>query len=119
MPEAYSKDLRVRVIRAVEAGSSRHRAARLFEVSPSSAIKWCDRWDRTGSVEAKLAKGASRSPLNEHADFLLGLIAAEPDLTLEEIKARLHDKGVETAISSVWRFYDRHAISFKKNRARK
>jgi transposase len=39
----------------------------------------------------------------------------EPDLTLEEIRDRLRcEKKLVVATSSVWRFYDRHKIMFKK-----
>ena len=46
-------------------------------------------------------------------------MAKEPDLTLEEIRDRLRrEKKVAVATSSVWRFYDRHEITFKKSPAR-
>ena len=118
MPRAYSQDLRVRVIRAVESGLPARAAARHFDVSASSAIKWVQRWRVTGSFEAKARRGQRRSALDEHAAWLLALIAAEPDLTLDEIRRRLHDKGMFVGIGSVWRFFDRQGVSFKKSRAR-
>jgi transposase len=46
--------------------------------------------------------------------------AAEPDLTLEEIRSRLKsEKRLKTGTTSVWRFYERHDITFKKNSARR
>ena len=39
MPKAYSRDLRERVITAVETGASRREAAERFEVSVASAVK--------------------------------------------------------------------------------
>jgi transposase len=116
MPKPYSQELRERVIRAVEAGASCHEAAAIFEVSPSSAIKWVARWRRTGSLAAKLM-GGKRSPLDAHKEWLLALTAAEPDLTLQEIRGRLRDRGIVVSASSVWRFYHRHDISFKKKLA--
>ena len=50
MPKAYSGDLRVRVIEAVEAGASRHEAAECFEVSVASAVKWLQRWNKDRSA---------------------------------------------------------------------
>ncbi len=117
MPKPYSQDLRERVIRAVEAGASRHEAAAVFEVSPSSAIKWVARWRRTGTVAAK-PMGGKRSPLEAHKEWLLALTAAEPDLTLQEIRGKLRQRGIVVSASSVWRFYDRHDLSFKKKPAR-
>ena len=116
MPKSYSQDLRERVIGAVEMGASRHEAAERFEVSVSSAVKWLQRWDETGSVVAK-PTGGSISPLEEHADFLLGLIAEQSDLTLDEVVAALRKRRIKGSRSAVWRFFDRHGISFKKKPA--
>ena len=43
----YPGDLRVRVIKFVEAGGSRRDAAEHFEVSASSAIRWLQRFHET------------------------------------------------------------------------
>jgi transposase len=118
MPKPYSRDLRERVLLAVEAGASCHEAAAAFEVSPSSAIRWVARWRQSGSVAAK-PTGGKRSPLDAHKPWLLELIAAEPDLTLEEIRARLRARGILVSASSVWRFCNRHDITFKKKSARR
>jgi transposase len=59
-------------------------------------------------VEAKPGTGHCRSPLEAHEQWLLALVANEPDLTLEEIRDRLRrEKRIAVAVSSVWRFYDR------------
>ena len=86
MPKPCSLDLRMRVLREVEAGASRREAAECVEVSASSAIKWMQRLNETGSIAAK-PSGGSISPLEAHAAVLLGLIAEQPDLTLDEIVA--------------------------------
>ena len=117
MAGGYSKDLRVRAVSIVE---SAREAGRLLEVSASTAIRWIDRWTTSGSVEAKPGTGHTRSPLEKHRQWLLDLVAAQPDLTLDEIRARLRsEKKLKTATSSVWRFYERHEITFKKNAARR
>jgi len=118
MANGYSKDLRVRAVSIVEAGESAREAARLLDLGASTAIRWIERWTRTGSVEAMPGTGHSRSPLKAHEQWLLDLVAAEPDLTLEEIRARLAaQKKLKAGTTSIWRFYDRHAITFKKNSA--
>ena len=86
MPRPCSLDLRMRVLREVEAGASRREAAECVEVSASSAIKWMQRLNETGSIAAK-PSGGSISPLEAHAAVLLGLIAEQADLTLDEIVA--------------------------------
>ena len=116
---AYSDDLRERVVLEVGEGVSRREAARRFRVSASSAIRWAERHEETGSVSPKPRGGHSRSPLEAHAAWLLELVAKEPDLTLEEIAERVSQAlGVETTKSSIDRFYVRRAISFKKKPAR-
>jgi transposase len=59
--------------------------------------------------------GGSTSPLEEHAEFLLGLIVEQPDLTLDEIVAVMRKKRILGSRSAVWRFFERRNISFKKN----
>jgi transposase len=50
---------------------------------------------------------------------ILALIVAKVDITLAEIAAHLErEHGERFAPSTVWRFLDRHAQTFKKNRAR-
>ena len=41
-----------------------------------------------------------------------------PDMTLEEIRARLRKRGVVVSLWTVWSFYERSQMSFKKNRIR-
>ncbi len=85
---AYSKDLRERVIKAVEGGLSCRKAARKLDVGAATAIRWTQQWKTTGSV-APVVHKPSRSPLEAHAPFLLNLVEQQPDMTLEEIKAAL------------------------------
>jgi|SRR5512134_4158803 transposase len=119
MAKGYSKDLRERAIAMVEEGDSRREVARVLDLAPSTAVRWLDRWITTGTVEAKPGTGHSRSPLQAHAQWLLDVVAKEPDLTLEEIRDRLaREKKLAVAVSSVWRFFDRHEITFKKSPAR-
>ena len=120
MAKGYSNDLRARVVGMVEAGESRREAARLLDVGASTAIRWIERWTSTGSVAAKPGTGHCRSPLEAHKQWLLDLVAAEPDLTLDEIRVRLaREKKLKSGRSSVGRFYERHGITFKKNTARR
>jgi len=120
MAKALSTDLRERVISAVEGGMTRRAAARRFGVAVSTAIKWVDRWRRTGAVEARPRGGDRRSHrLEAHAVEILSLVEAAPDITLGEIAAHLErEHGLKAAQSSVWRLLDRHGMTVKKNRAR-
>ena len=114
MPKPCSLELRERVVDAVESGASRREAADWFDVSPSSAIKWMQRRQATGSIAPK-PSGGSISPLEAHAAVLFALIAQQPDLTLDEIVAAMHKRRIAGSRSAVWRFFQRHKISFKKS----
>ena len=120
MAKGYSKDLRARAVSIKEAGDSAREAGRVLDLSASTAVRWIKRWTTTGSVDALPGTGHSRSPLKAHEQWLFDLVAAEPDLTLAEIRARLRvEKKLKVGTTSVWRFYDRHEITFKKNDTRR
>ncbi len=118
---SYSLDLRERVVGAIQQGTSRRAAARVFKVSPSVAVRWKQREVETGSCAAKPTGGDRRShALEAHQAWLLSQIAEEPDLTLEEIRGRLAaEHAFKASVSMLWRFFRRHRISFKKNTARR
>ena len=117
MPKPYSIDLRGRVIEEVETGASRREAAERYGLSPSVVVIWMQRFEETGSIAAK-PSGGSTSPLDKHAEFLLALIAARPDITLDEIVAAMGKRKIAGSRSAVWRFFARRDISFKKNSVR-
>jgi len=97
---------------------SRRRAAKLFGVAISTVIDWIDAWRKEGRLSAKPMGGDHRSRLTEERAWLLERIAAVPDLTLEEIRAELAERGKPVGYGTVWRFFAAADISFKKNRAR-
>src|SRR5580704_19638415 len=61
-------------------------------------------------------RGDRRSGRNEaQREYLLGLIRRTPDLTLLEIQERLiQNCGERFSVSVLWRFFDRHGVTFKK-----
>jgi len=117
MPKAYSADMRERVIAEVEGGASRREAAEEFEVSASTAVIWVKCFRDTGRCAAK-PRGGSISPLEKHADFLLGLIKKQSDLTLDEVILAMRKHKIPGSRTAVWRFFERHKITFKKKPAR-
>jgi transposase len=59
----YSDDLRSRVVAEVAQGTSRRQAARRYRVSASSAVRWVERHEATGSVSAPAGIGDQGSGL--------------------------------------------------------
>jgi len=95
MSRAFSGDLRGRVLDAVEAGSSVRRAAARFGVGVSTAIRWARRWRETGERTARKQGHPIRSKLDAHEAYLLGLIEETVDITLDEMRRRLAEAGID------------------------
>ena len=115
MTRAYSVDLRHRVNAAVLQGGSIRSVAAQFDVSPGFVSKLRNRVRRTGSLRPDAQGGDRRSAkIERHADWLLGRVAETPDITLKELCAELEGRGMKAASSTLWRFLDRHELTFKK-----
>jgi putative transposase len=115
MAKPYSADLRGRVVRAVEGGSSRHAAAAQFEVSVSFVVKLMQRVRATGSIKPGDFGGHRKEKLAPHETLVRELVAQTPSATLLGLKAKLSEHGVEVGKSSIDRFLKRLRISYKKN----
>ncbi|WP_420878288.1 hypothetical protein [Sphingobium yanoikuyae] len=71
----------------VGSGASRRSASRRFGVSEASAIKWVQRHERVGDRFCAGTGGHRPSKVNPERDWLLGQLAAEPDITLAALSA--------------------------------
>jgi putative transposase len=119
MTAPLSADLRERLVRAVEAGSSARAAARRFEVSPSAAITLMRRVRATGSTAPAQIGGYRRPLLAGHEDLLRQLTAAKPGITLAELRAALAEHGVAVgSLTTVWTTLRRLGLRHKKRRSR-
>jgi transposase len=94
----YSKDLRLRVLAAVDRGMPREEVARTFSVSVPTIKRWLKRRRESGDVEPKPIPGrpgVKRAALQE---WLPSHLENNDDLTLEE-----HREAFEEAHSGVMR----------------
>ena len=115
MTAPLSQDLRERIARSVEAGSSARAAAERFAVSASAAIKLMQRVRQTGSTAPAKIGGYRRPLLEKHADTLRALVASQPGITLRENKAALADRGIMVkALSTIADMLHRLGLSHKK-----
>jgi transposase len=115
MAKPLSMDLRERVVAAVEGGLSRRQAAERFGVGVASAIRWCARVRETGDARPKRQGGDRHSHRIEAVrDLILALVDATRDTTLVELQAELAARGHRFGIGTLWRFFDRHGITWKK-----
>jgi transposase len=95
---------------------TRRQAALRFGVSPSSAIRWALLSGSSGDLRPQ-KQGGDRKRIEAHAGFVPHEIAREPDVTLAELQVRLADKrGEHFGIGTLWRFFDRRRITYKKRR---
>lgn len=116
MARPLSKDLRERIVEAVEGGQSRRAAAGRFQVSVSCVIKLMQRWRETGSVDPGQMGGWKDYALAGHEAVVRALTAERPDLTLEELRQALAQEGIRVGRSSVDRFLKARELTFKKSR---
>jgi putative transposase len=117
MTAPLSADLRRRLVRAVEAGSSAREAARRFEVSASAAIKLVRRVRETGSAEPAKIGGYRKPLLADHEDLLRELTTAKPGITLAEIQAELARRGIRAgSLTTIWVTLRRLGLRHKKSR---
>ena len=80
----YSKDLRIRVLAAVDRGAPREEVARTFSVSVPTIKRWLKRRRETGDVEAKPIPGRPSVKGAALEGWLPSHLRENDDLTLEE-----------------------------------
>lgn len=115
MTAPLSNDLRLRAVQAVDGGLSRRAAAARFDVSIASAVRWYQRYKRTGGVKPDAIGGDRHSHRPEaYADKVLGWIDENRDITLVEIAERLAADGHDFAPATIWRLLDRHDYTLEK-----
>ena len=85
---AYSPDLRLRVLAAVERGLPRAAVARTFQVSLATLKRWLKQRRELGHVEPRPIPGPPARKGAALAAGLLPQLQAQPDATLEEHGAR-------------------------------
>jgi transposase len=116
MPAPISLDLRLRIMRAVEQGSSIRGAARRFAVSPSAAIKLMQRVRATGSPAPARSGGHRRPLLAPYEADLERLVEAIPDSTLAELQAELQRRfGIIAGLSTIHNTLRRLGLRHKKS----
>ena len=116
MSKALSVDLRERVVAAITAGASCRAAAARFGVSASSAIRWATLVREAGSIAPGPLGGDRRTArIEAHASLILDLVERTSDITLKEIRAELAKVGVSAGIGTLWRFFDRRQMTWKKS----
>jgi putative transposase len=115
MTAPLSRDLRERIVRAVQGGSTIRQAALRFEVSPSAAVKLMRRVRETGSPAPGRIGGHRRPVLEPHEALLRSLVDVKGEITLAEIQAELRAWGIVVqALSTIHHALRRLDLTRKK-----
>jgi transposase len=115
--KALDRDLRERILRAVDRGEPMPSVAARFEVGYSTVKKWKRRRRETGAAEALTHRcGRKRALSPEQSDRLVALVAEDPGRTLPALRAELR---ATCCLTAIWNELRRRGLSHKKTDARR
>ena len=101
---AYSKDLRLKVLAAIDRGIPRMEVADLFGVSLSTIKRWLNRRRQTGDVETMKIPGRPSVKGQALQEWLPEHLNSNPDLTLREhCEAFFDESGIEVSEATMSR----------------
>ncbi len=109
--QAYSLDLRQRVLKDCDAGLKTKAVAEKYGVSRTWVRTLKQRRRETGEIAARQPR-AGRKPKIDRVR-LAELVVQDADATLAELRERL---GVPCALSAIWKALAALKITFKKKR---
>ena len=117
--QAYSQDLRDRVLAAVDGGLAVRQVARTFQVSVSYIYKALIRRRRTGEIGPNPNRGHRPRKLSPDQEAALAAqIAAHSDITLARLQAwLLAEHDVWLSNGALWAAVKRLGLSYKKKPA--
>jgi len=115
--EAYSLDLRTRVLAAIDGGKKTKEVATLFSVSPAWVRRLKQRRREDGSISPRPIPGG-KPKLDEAARAKLGeFVHQKPDATLEELRRRIGEElHIRISMGALWETLRRMEFTFKKSR---
>lgn len=100
MSKALSLDLRVRMLAAVADGASHRAVALRFGVSAASVSRCRQLAAAQGNPGPRALGGDRRSGrIEQHREQVLGVLAGQPDLTIEELRRALAERGLRFGLA--------------------
>jgi len=116
--QAYSQDLRDRVLGALKRGDRPVEIAARYEVSREWVYQVKTRLASEGLRHSFQIGGHRTSRLAPLEHQVRAWIKAQPDLTLVELCDRVAQHGVEIKPPAFWHQLNKWGLSFKKNTLR-
>jgi len=119
LAKALSLDLRERVLAAVSAGASHRAAGARFGVSAASVSRWRALARKHGDARPGPLGGDRRTArIEAQAALIRQLVADTPDITIEELRQALAERGHRFGYGTLQRILVRHRLTRKKRMAR-
>ena len=114
----YSKDLRLKVLEAVDRGMPRREVAEVFGISVPTIKRWLKRRRETGQVDPKPNPGPPATKGVALEEALPAQLRINPDFTLEEHRHLFEETyGISVSTSSISRAFERLGLPLKKRRS--
>jgi transposase len=114
----YSKDLRLKVLEALDRGMPRKDVAQIFGISMPAIKRWLKRRRETGEVEPRPSPGPPARKGMALEEALPAQLRANPDFTLEEHRELFEEThGISVSTASISRAFERLGLPLKKRRS--
>jgi transposase len=111
----YSKDLRLKVLEALDRGMPRREVAQIFGISMPTIKRWLKRRRETGEVAPRPSPGPPARKGMALEEALPAQLRANPDFTLEEHRQLFEEThGICVSSSSISRAFERLGLPLKK-----
>jgi transposase len=112
---AYSRDLRERVLRAIDQGRSRNEVVELFQISHSTIKRYLKQRSQVGHLHPKKIPGRPPKKRAHLQETLSKQVEVNPDLTLQE-HCDLWEKesGIKGSHMTMSRALDAKGLTRKK-----
>ena len=109
--EAYSMDLRRRILKDADAGISTRKVATKYRVSESWVRRLKQRCRENGEVAPRSSRNRRQPKWLAVAGQLQELVDQQPDMTLHELRDAL---GGGISVPTLWRALRQLQMTFKK-----
>ncbi len=116
MGKAYSVDLRLRVLRAIDGGMSKMQAHQTFHISRSTIDDWLKLREQTGSVRVSVGQQRGGRALGDQAGFA-AFVRRQPHSTLEQMRQAWREETQQSLSTMSFSRALRHRGYTRKKRA--
>jgi transposase len=115
----YSKDLRLKILAAVDRGMPRREVSWIFGVSEPTIRRYLRLHRESGGVDPRPVPGPPARKGRALEAALPGQVSRNPDLTLEEHRELFYDeRGLAVSTATVSRAFGRLGLPLKKSPSR-